>query len=86
MLGHSGGLSKASWPAFDPELARDEEVEVVVQVNGRVRARMKVPAGLGEAELVARALAEPAVAQYIDAKRVVKRIVVPDKLVNLVVA
>ena len=86
MLGHSGGLWKASWPAFDPELARDEEVEVVVQVNGRVRARMKVPAGLGEAELVARALAEPAVAQYIDAKRVVKRIVVPDKLVNLVVA
>jgi leucyl-tRNA synthetase len=86
MLGHTEGLSSASWPAFDPELARDEEVEVVVQVNGRVRARMKVAAGLGEAELIPKALAEPAVAQHINGKRVVKQIVVPDKLVNLVVA
>jgi leucyl-tRNA synthetase len=86
MLGHTEGLSKIGWPAFDPELAREEEVEVVVQVNGRVRARMKVAAGLGEADLVPKALAEPAVAQHINGKRVVKRIVVPDKLVNLVVA
>jgi leucyl-tRNA synthetase len=86
MLGHSEGLSNTSWPAFDAELARDEEVEVVVQVNGRVRARMMVSAGLGEAELVPKALAIPAVAQHINGKRVVKQIVVPDKLVNLVVA
>jgi len=86
MLGHDGGLSATSWPAFDPELAQDEEVEIVVQVNGRVRARLKVAAGLGEAELVPKALAEPAVAQHINGKRVVKQIVVPDKLVNLVVA
>ena len=86
MLGHSQGLWTVSWPTFDPGLARDEEVEVVVQVNGRVRARLKVPAGLDEAELVPKAVAEPAVAQHIDGKRVVKRIVVPDKLVNLVVA
>jgi leucyl-tRNA synthetase len=86
MLGHMDGLSNVPWPNCDTELARDEEVEVVVQVNGRVRARMKVSAGLGEAELVPKALAEPAVAQHIDGKRVVKRIVVPDKLVNLVVA
>jgi leucyl-tRNA synthetase len=86
MLGHSDGLSNTSWPAFDPELARDEEVEVVVQVNGRVRARLKVAAGLGEAELIPKALAEPAVAQHINGKRVIKQIVVPDKLVNLVVA
>src|SRR5262249_32796948 len=85
MLGHSKGLWTVSWPAFDPALARDEEVEVVVQVNGRVRARMKVAAGRDEAELISKALAEPAVAQHIDGKRVVKRIVVPDKLVNLVV-
>ena len=86
MLGHSEGLSVTSWPAFDADLARDEEVEVVVQVNGRVRARMMVSAGLGEAELVPKALAIPAVAQQINGKRVVKQIVVPDKLVNLVVA
>jgi leucyl-tRNA synthetase len=61
-------------------------VEVVVQVNGRVRARLKVAAGLAEADLIPKALAEPAVAQHINGKRVVKQIVVPDKLVNLVVA
>jgi leucyl-tRNA synthetase len=86
MLGHKEGLWTFAWPEFDAELARDEEVEVVVQVNGRVRARLKVAAGLGEADLVPKALAEPAVAQHIDGKRVIKRIVVPDKLVNLVVA
>jgi leucyl-tRNA synthetase len=89
MLGHADGLLKAEWPTLveaQKVLARVEEVEEVVQVNGRVRARMMVSAGLGEAELVPKALAIPAVAQHINGKRVVKQIVVPDKLVNLVVA
>ncbi len=86
MLGHKDGLWKTGWPGFDSELARDEEVEVVVQVNGRVRARVKVTPGLGEADLVAKALVEPAVAAHVNNKRVVKRIFVPDKLVNLVLA
>ena len=76
----------AGWPAFNPELAREEEVEVVVQVNGRVRGRIKVPAGLGEEELATRAKSEQFVAQHLNGKRVVKCIVVPNKLVNLVVA
>ena len=84
MLGHHGGLTEASWPAYDPELAREEEVEIVVQVNGRVRGRLRVSAGLGEEEVIAQALADPSVAAHIQGKRVVKRIVVPDKLVNLV--
>jgi leucyl-tRNA synthetase len=89
MLGHFDGLWKASWPILaeaQKDLARVEEVEIVVQVNGRVRARLRVAAGLGEAELIPKALAEPAVAQHVNGKRVVKQIVVPDKLVNLVVA
>jgi leucyl-tRNA synthetase len=86
MLGHSGGLWMVGWPAFDANLARDEEVEVVVQVNGRVRGKLTVAAGLGEGELVPKALADPGVAQHVNGKRVVKWIVVPDKLVNLVVA
>jgi leucyl-tRNA synthetase len=89
MLGHSDGLWSASWPMLGVEreiLARDEEVEVVVQVNGRVRGKLTVAAGLGEAELVPKALADPGVAQHINGKRVVKWIVVPDKLVNFVVA
>jgi leucyl-tRNA synthetase len=86
MLGHNKGIWTVGWPAFSAELARDEEVEVVVQVNGRVRATLRVAAGLSEAELVPKALADPGVVRHIDGKRVVKRIVVPDKLVNLVVA
>jgi leucyl-tRNA synthetase len=86
MLGHPEGLWKVAWPEFDAELAREEEVEVVVQVNGRVRAKLRVAAGLGEAEIVPKALAEPAVAAHIDGKKVAKWIVVKDKLVNLVVA
>ena len=89
MLGHSDGLWNARWPVLaeaQKDLARVEEVEIVVQVNGRVRAKLRVRAGLGEADLVPKALATPAVAQHINGKRVVKQIVVPDKLVNLVVA
>jgi leucyl-tRNA synthetase len=89
MLGHGDGLWKASWPVLaeaQKDLARVEEVEIVVQVNGRVRAKLTVRAGLSEADLVPKALAIPAVAQHINGKRVMKQIVVPDKLVNLVVA
>jgi leucyl-tRNA synthetase len=86
MLGHSDGLWVVRWPEFDAELARNEEVEVVVQVNGRVRGKLKAPAGLTEGDIVPKALAEPGVALHINGKKVVKWIVVPDKLVNLVVA
>jgi leucyl-tRNA synthetase len=86
MLGHTDGLWKAAWPPFDPELAKDEEVEIVVQVNGRVRGRLKVPAGLAENELITRAMAEQFVSQHLNGKRVVKYVFVPDKLLNLVVA
>jgi leucyl-tRNA synthetase len=85
MLGHQEGLSQEAWPAFNPDLARDEEIEFVVQINGRVRGRIKAPAGLPEDEMVNRALAEQFVTQQINGKRIVKRIVVPDKLVNLVI-
>jgi leucyl-tRNA synthetase len=86
MLGHSGGLIRASWPEFSPELAADEEFEIVVQVNGKVRATILVEGGLADEELSARALAEPNVAAHLDGKRVVKKIVVPNKLVNIVAA
>ena len=85
MLGHEDGQWTAAWPAFDAELARETEVEIVVQVNGRVRGKMRVAAGLGEARYRAEGMAEPAVAAHMDGKRVVKTIVVKDKLVNLVV-
>jgi leucyl-tRNA synthetase len=85
MLGHEEGQWTAAWPAFDAELARETEVEIVVQVNGRVRGKLKVPAGMAEEQIIPLAIAEPGVAAHLDNKRVLKRIVVPDKLVNLVV-
>ncbi len=86
MLGHTGGLWTVKWPAFNAELAKEDEVEIVVQVNGRVRGKMVVAAGLSEAGVIAKAMADPGVAHHLGGKTVVKQIVVPNKLVNLVVA
>jgi leucyl-tRNA synthetase len=83
-LGHNDGLSGVAWPAFNAELAREEEVEVVVQINGKVRGKITVPAGLEQEELTERA--KVFAARHINGKRIVKTIVVPDKLVNLVIA
>jgi len=88
MLGNKDGLWNAPWPVLldeQLELAKDNEVEIPVQVNGRVRATLKVPTGVSEAEIVPKALADPAVARHIDGKRIVKVIFVPNKLLNLVV-
>jgi leucyl-tRNA synthetase len=86
MLGHAGQpLTRAAWPKFVPELAAEEQVEIVVQMNGRVKGRMLVEAGLSKEELGKRALADPKIAQLLDGRRVIKVVAVPDKLVNLVV-
>jgi leucyl-tRNA synthetase len=84
-LGYSGGLWTVGWPAFNPELAKDEEVEIVVQVNGRVRGKVKVPAGTLQGEVMKLAEADPGVAAHLAGKTVVKVIFVPDKLLNVVV-
>ena len=85
MLGHSGGLWTVGWPEFNAALAKEDEVEIVVQVNGRVRGKLLVQAGMSETGVIAKALADPAVAGHVAGKQVVKQIVVPNKLVNLVV-
>jgi len=88
MLGNSGGLWAASWPVLAYEqlsLAKDDEVEIPVQVNGRVRTTLRVLTGLGETDVVAKAKADPAVARHIEGKTIVKVIFVPNKLLNLVV-
>jgi leucyl-tRNA synthetase len=86
ILGHTQDtLAHAAWPKFVPELAAEDQVEIVVQVNGRVKGRMLVEAGLDKEALAERVLADPKIAQLLDGQRVVKRVAVPDKLVNLVV-
>jgi leucyl-tRNA synthetase len=86
MLGHTDAtLAHGSWPKFAPELAAEDQVEVVVQINGRVRGKVQVESGMGEEELAERVFSDPKIAKLLDGQRVVKRVVVPDKLVNVVV-
>ena len=85
MLGHQDGQWTVPWPAFNADLAREDEVEIVVQVSGRVRGKVKVAAGTGEEEIVKLAHTEPGITNHLAGKRIVKQIFVPDKLLNLVV-
>jgi leucyl-tRNA synthetase len=83
-LGHGEPLLKVPWPEFDPELAAEDDLELPVQVNGRLRARIRVPVTAAEEEIRTRALAEEKVVQHLAGLRVVKIIVVPQKLVSIV--
>jgi leucyl-tRNA synthetase len=83
MMGHEGSVANVQWPAFIEEFTIDETVEVVFQINGKVRSKAQVAKGSqGLKEL---ALANDRIAELIAGKAVVKVIVVPDKLVNIVV-
>jgi len=84
-LGHEPSVSRVSWPEYDAALTVDEEVEIVLQVNGKVRSRMRVPAGTEKAELERLALAEERILEWTEGKEVVRVISVPDKLVNVVI-
>ena len=85
MLGEKGNLLKAPWPKYDAELAKEEEIEIPVQVNGKLRSRVTVPADADEAFVIERALADEKVKAAIAGKQIVKKIYVPGKMVNLVV-
>ena len=84
ILGNDGGISYAPWPTYDEAALVEDEVEVVFQVNGKVRAKSNVPRDLGKDELEKVALANETVQEYIEGKTVRKIIVVPNKLVNIV--
>ncbi|HEX3372244.1 MAG TPA: leucine--tRNA ligase [Candidatus Acidoferrales bacterium] len=87
ILGHSNEtLAHAAWPKFVPVLAAEDEVEIVVQIKGRVKGKIFVAAGLSKEELEKQALADSKIAPLIQGQRIVKVIVVPDKLVNVVTA
>jgi leucyl-tRNA synthetase len=82
-LGHSEGLVRASWPVLDQEAAREDEIELAVQVNGKVRGRIKVVRGADEETVRSKALEE--VADRVQTKTVVKVLVIPGRLVSVVV-
>jgi leucyl-tRNA synthetase len=85
VLGHATTLAYEPWPAFDPVLVRDDEIEIPVQINGKVKAKLLVPADADATTLEKLALADPRVQEQIAGKTVRKVIVKPRQMVSIVV-
>ena len=85
MLGETESLLRAPWPKFDAALAKEEEVEIPVQINGKLRGRITVPADSSEEFVLERALGDEKVKGTVAGKQIIKKIYVPGKMVNLVV-
>ncbi|MBI3312031.1 MAG: leucine--tRNA ligase [Candidatus Omnitrophica bacterium] len=84
-LGHRELLARSRWPSYDPAMVLEKEVTLVIQVNGKLRSRLTVPADLDKETLRSKVLADPAVTRWLDSKPIREFIVVPNRLVNLVV-
>ncbi|GAB4488198.1 MAG: leucine--tRNA ligase [Thermodesulfovibrionales bacterium] len=84
-LGHRESVLRAAWPAWDEALARADEIELVVQVNGKLRAKIMVPAGLPEESLKRAALGDPKVREHTAGTAIKKVIVIQGRLVNIVI-
>jgi len=83
-LGHHETVSKAPWPLYREELTHDEEKEIVVQVNGKVRSKFAAPAGTPQETLIEMARHAEKIQNWLQGKEIIKVIAVPDKLVNFV--
>ena len=85
LLGHGDGVVAAGWPSHDAGVAAEEAIVVPVQVNGKLRGRVSVPAGADEKAIEAAALAEPNVQAHTAGKTIVKVVVAKGRLVSIVV-
>jgi leucyl-tRNA synthetase len=86
ILGHSNTLAYELWPNYDPELLKDPEIEIPVQINGKLRGRVVVPAGSESETIEGAARADERIAALLEGKTVHKVVVVPGKLINFVVS
>jgi len=84
-LGHTEGIGAARWPLFDQTIAKEEEITVVVQIKGKLRSRIQVPADSPREVLQETALSDPRIRELTEGKEIRKVIVVPGKLVNIVI-
>jgi leucyl-tRNA synthetase len=84
-LGHAPSISEQSWPEHDEALCVDEQVELPVQVNGKVRGRVAVPREADEEQALEVALADPVVARHLEGKKLVKVVYVQGRIINLIV-
>ena len=85
LLGHPTTLAYEPWPDFDPALLKDDEAEIPVQINGKLRARVRVPANAGPEEVEAAARSDERIVALLAGKTIRKTVVVPGKMVNFVV-
>ncbi len=85
LLGHAGTLAYEAWPDYDEALIREASIEVPIQINGKLRSRIEVPAGSDRAAIEAAARANPRVIEMLEGKSIQKVIVVPGRMVNFVV-
>ena len=84
-LGEKDSIIHQSWPSWDRDIAKEEEVELVIQINGKVKAKTMIPAGLDDGAIRERAFAEPKVLELTEGRALKKVIVVKSKLVNIVI-
>ncbi len=84
LLGRPAPVSLAAWPTVEPQWLVDDTVEIPVQIQGKLRGRVVVPAGADAAALEAAAAADPKIAELLAGKRIVKVVAVPGRLVNFV--
>ena len=84
-IGNSDSIENELWPTFDAEAAKEDLLTIVIQVNGKVRSRLEVPADVDDEVLLQKALADDNTLKFIDNKPIKKTIVVKKKLVNIVI-
>jgi leucyl-tRNA synthetase len=84
-MGEAGSIHEQAWPGYDEALIAEEEITLVVQVNGKLRDRVTVPAGISEEAAKEQALASEKVRPHVEGKQIRKAVYVPGRLVNLVV-
>ena len=85
MLGHTPSIQNEPWPTYDPALCEEDEVEVPVQINGKVRSRITLPKDATEEQALAAARKAPGLAAHLTDKPLRKTIWVPNKILNLIV-
>jgi leucyl-tRNA synthetase len=85
LLGHDKTLAYEPWPKFDAEAVREDSVEIPVQINGKLRARVSVPTGSDQAIMEQAAKDDPRIAELLEGKTIVKCVVVPGRMVNFVI-
>ena len=84
MLGNSSTISRQKWPTYREDLTREDQIEIIIQINGRLRSKMLVDANLTEDETIDRARNDPRIAPLLVGKEILKIVAVPKKLVNIV--